>query len=258
MSPRELPMAGGSSESAPSTGAAGPPPPLPRPRASSGRLIATLAVAGGLAGLAIVFVHQWSQPRIEAYQALVLRESVIEVIGGPEHARTFFLLDGAFTDAPTMGADTASADRLYVGYDAAGAPMGVALQARQAGYQDVIRLIFGYDPGTGRVLGMKVLDSRETPGLGDVIEKNAAWIAGFAGAATPLEPVKAGTGRGTDTEVDMITGATISTRAVIDAINARLREVGAQVDALWRSGVAPVAPAEPVGPSVSIEPGGSS
>lgn len=253
MTPHELPTVGradapGSAQPSP---AATPPPPPTRPRASSARLVSTLGLAGAVAGLAIVLVHQWSQPRIEAYQAMVLREAVIEVIVGSNHSRTFFFVEGAYTDAPPSEADTASADRLYVGYDAAGIPLGVALAAGKPGYQDVIRLIFGFDPATAQVLGMKVLDSRETPGLGDKIEKDTAWVASFRGALAPLEPVKEGAGRGGASEVDMITGATISTRAVIEIINERLDAVGGGVQQLWDAGIPASPPPSPPGPSPS-------
>lgn len=205
------------------------------PHTSSARLVATLAVAGAVAGLVLVLVHQWSQPRILEHQARVLQEAVLEVLGAPETTRTYFFIDGAFTSEPAVGADTASADRVYVGFDGDGAPLGVALAAAEPGFQDVIRLIFGYDPGDGTVLGMKVLESKETPGLGDKIEKDSSFVAEFRGVAAPLVGVKPGAGSGADDEIDMITGATISSRAIIDIINHRLQAVDADVDALWRS-----------------------
>lgn len=208
----------------------------PVERTSSARLVATLALAGAVAGFLIVLVHQWSQPRILDYQARVLQEAVLEVLGGPTTTSTFFLIDGAFTDAPSSTADTASVDRLYLGYDASGAPLGVALAAGEPGFQDVIRLIFGYDPATGRVLGMKVLESKETPGLGDKIEKDSSFVAEFRSASTPLLGVKQGAGAGADGEIDMITGATISSRAVIDIINHRIESLAPEVQALWRKG----------------------
>jgi Na+-translocating ferredoxin:NAD+ oxidoreductase RnfG subunit len=72
------------------------------------------------------------------------------------------------------------------------------------------------------VLGMKVLESKETPGLGDKIEKDADFVAEFAGVATPLVGVKSGKSTGAPGEVDMITGATISAQAIVDIINNRL------------------------------------
>jgi len=218
------------------------------------RLVATLALAGGLAGLVIVLVYQWSQPRIEAHQARVLTEAIYEVLGGPERYETAFLVGDAFTVAPPATADTAALERVYVGFDEAGRPMGVAVAAAEPGFQDVIRLIFGFDPGSGEVVGMKVLESKETPGLGDKIGKDSAFVAEFSGVAVPLAGVKAGRAFGTPNEVDMITGATISSRAVIDIINHRLEGLGAPIRQYWASGAVEAGRAasdEPVSVSVS-------
>jgi hypothetical protein len=84
---------------------------------------------------------------------------------------------------------------------------------------------------------MKVLENKETPGLGDKIVKDSAFVSEFVGAAAPLEGVKAGSGDGDPSEVDMITGATISSRAVIDIINARLELLGPRLESWWRQGV---------------------
>ncbi|MFQ5537187.1 MAG: FMN-binding protein [Gemmatimonadota bacterium] len=195
------------------------------------RLIGTLAVAGALAGLAIVLVFQWAQPRIEAYQARVLAQAIAEVLGGPDHYETIFLEDGRLTRDPQ--ADTAGLDRVYVGFDADENPLGVAMVWEEAGFQDIIRLIFGYDPETDQVLGMKVLESKETPGLGDKITKDSAFISEFSGVGTPLIGVKAGREKGLDQEVTMITGATISSRAVIKIINDRLEMMKEPVQAFW-------------------------
>jgi electron transport complex protein RnfG len=231
-----LPMASGAASGEGDAGAAETGPPEVTARAvdaSAIRLIGTLALAGGLAGLVIVLVHQWTQPRIEAHQARVLTEAIYEVLGGPERYETAFLVDDAFTVAPPASADTASLERVYVGFDEAGRPMGVAVAAAEPGFQDVIRLIFGFDPGSGEVVGMKVLESKETPGLGDKIEKDSSFVAEFSGVASPLEGVKAGRAAGTPNEVDMITGATISSRAVIDIINHRLEGLGTPIRQLW-------------------------
>lgn len=244
-------------------GAGGPPPQQGPPPTSSGRLVATLALAGAVAGFVLVLVHQWTQPRILEHQARVLQEAVVEVLGGPESTQTYFLIDGGFTASPPAGADTASADRVYVGFDAAGTPVGVAVAAAEPGFQDVIRLLFGYDPGAGSVLGMKVLESKETPGLGDKIEKDSSFVSEFRGVATPLVGVKQGSGGGAAGEIDMITGATISSRAIIDIINHRLEVVDGDIQALWRGGLqaaagAPAPAGAPAAGSAASQAGGGS
>lgn len=231
------PVESGASEAAGETSASGLGPPEPKPPTSSFKLVTTLAVAGGVAGFFIVLVHLWSQPRIEAYQARVLGEAVQEVLGGPETTSTFFLHDGAFTASPPASADTASLDRIYVGWDEAGAPLGIAAAAGEPGFQDVIGLIFGFDPGSGDVLGMKVLESKETPGLGDKIIKDSTFVREFRGVQTPLEGVKQARATGAENEVDMITGATISSQAVVDIINNRVAALQGALETLWTEGV---------------------
>jgi electron transport complex protein RnfG len=204
-----------------------------RAPASSARLIVTLALAGAVAGFFIVLVHQWSRPRIEAHQARVLEAAVGEVLDGPDSTRTFYLVGDRFTDRPEAGADTASADRIYVGFDEGGRVVGVAMAAGEPGFQDVIRLIFGFDPADERVLGMKVLESKETPGLGDKIEKDSAFVRAFRGVDAPLAGVMEARATGSDDEVVMITGATISSRAVIAIINHRIEAMRTPLERLW-------------------------
>jgi electron transport complex protein RnfG len=194
------------------------------------RLIATLAIAGALAGFLIVSVFQWAQPRILRHQAEVLRGAIHEVLGGPDHYQTLFVIDGALTPDLAAGADSTAYERVWLGYDAAGRTVGYAMVGQEPGFQDVIRLIFGYDPATGQLLGMKVLESKETPGLGDKIEKDTAFVGAFVGTAVPLHGVKANSGSGEPGQVDMITGATISSRVVIGIINHRLDNLGPLIE----------------------------
>ena len=202
---------------------------------SSVRLIATLAVAGALAGLAIVMVFQWANPRIEAHRALVLAQAITEVLGGPERYETVYVQDGRLTPQPS---DTSGLDRVYVGYDGADQPVGVAMVAAEAGFQDLISVIFGYEPTSGDLMGMKVLESKETPGLGDKIEKDSAFVRGFREVGTPLLGVKSDRASGAHAEVIMITGATISSRAVIGIINHRLEALRDPVSTYWSSAIA--------------------
>lgn len=224
MSEKKLPMAGPGQE------ASAPPP---QKSTSPARMVATLALAGALAGAAIVLVFGWADPRIKANQAARLAGAITEVLGGAERYETVFLDGGAFTATPQ--ADTASLDRVYVGYDGSGARRGVAIVTQAAGFADVVRVIFGYDPATGQLLGMKVLENKETPGLGDKIEKDSTFYGQFVGLATPILGVKADRATGAEEEVVMITGATISSRVVVDMINRRLEEVGEPVGAFWSS-----------------------
>lgn len=268
MTEERLPMADGGPEASKPADHAHPgdvsrdvPPQPVRVETSSAQMVGTLAVAGALAGLAIVLVFQWANPRIEAWRAEVLSAAVTEVLAGAARYETVFLApDGsslttggrvagggsaggealaAEGSSGTLGssavaeADTAEMDRVYVGYDDANRPVGIAMVGAAAGFQDVIRVIFGYDPASGHVIGMQVLESKETPGLGDKIHHDSAFIGEFDDVASPLVGIRPGRETGAEGEVTMITGATISSETVVDIINARLDEVGARMDAVW-------------------------
>jgi electron transport complex protein RnfG len=192
---------------------------------STFRLIATLAIAGALAGLLIVVVNQHTKPLIDAYKAEQLQKAVYEVTPGTERYDTYYLVDSALSLTLPDGAKEAEFKRIYVGYDAGNQLNGVAMSRGESGFQDIIMIIFGFDPKSGKVMGMKVLDSKETPGLGDKIFKDMEYVDQFfAGPDTPLIPIKPGTGKGLPGEIDTITGATISSKKLVEIINHALEE----------------------------------
>ena len=192
---------------------------------STFRLIATLAVAGTLAGLLIVLVNQHTKPLIDKYKAEQLQKAVYEVLPGTDRYDTYYLVDSALSLTLPEGAKESEYKRIYVGYDADKQLNGVAMSRGESGFQDIIMIIFGVDPNTGKLKGMKVLDSKETPGLGDKIFKDMEYVSQFfAGPDTPLIPVKPGTGKGLPGEIDTITGATISSKKLIEIINHALEE----------------------------------
>ena len=193
--------------------------------ASTFQLVATLAVAGALAGLLIVLVNQHTKPIIDKYKAEQLQKAVYEVLPGTNRYDTYYLVDSSLSLNLPEGAKESEYKRVYVGYDADKKLNGVAISRGESGFQDVIMIIFGVDPNTGKLKGMKVLDSKETPGLGDKIFKDMAYVNQFfAGPDTPLIPVKPGTGKGKPGEIDTITGATISSKKLIEIINHALEE----------------------------------
>ncbi len=252
---KELPQAPPAAEQR--EGAA-PPAGIPdRPDVSSIRLIATLAIAGSVAGLVIVLAFGWANPKIQAHRAEALRAAIQTVLDAPAAVRTYYVTDGALSETPPPGADTITAEKVHLGLDGAGKPVGYAITGQESGFQDAILVIFGYDPADDEVLAMRVLESKETPGLGDKIIKDSAFVAGFESVAAPIRGVKKGAGDGTPDEVDMITGATISSRAVIGIINHRIEALDPLLDAAAPVAPAADAPVDPAAPAGSEQGGGS-
>ena len=199
------------------------------------RLLVTLGVAGAVAGLLLVFVYQVTLPRIEHNKAVRLAAAVQEVLKAPHHYDTLYVFDDRLTAQLPEGTDPKSVEAIYLGYTEDGARIGFAITRAEAGFADLINVIFGYDHATGNVLGMKVLESKETPGLGDKIEKDMEFVTSFDGVLTPIEGVKAGKGSGDPHEVDLITGATISSRTLIRIINNALERLEPMLDSYLAS-----------------------
>lgn len=208
----------------PSSGATAPtrsstPLPVMEPaQVPSWRLLATLGGAGALAGLLIVLAYSWTLPSIEAHRAEVLHSAIAEVLQQPARADTLFLYDGALVATLPAGVSSKRLERVYRGYAADGHSVGYAITTSEAGFADQIGLIFGYDAVAKKLLGMKILSSKETPGLGDKIEK-PGFMGQFAGRVAPLLGVKGAAPAGNASAVVMVTGATISSRTVIREIN---------------------------------------
>lgn len=99
------------------------------------------------------------------------------------------------------------------------------------GYSGTIRLLIGLDP-EGRILGVRTVAHRETPGLGDAIEADRSdWIHGFDGHSLDNPPEPQWRVAQDGGEFDGITGATITARAVIDAVREVLVDFAADPNA---------------------------
>jgi len=232
-----LPVVGVTPTTEAGAAAPGPDAPAGRPDTPWWRLLATLGTAGAIAGVLIVVVYDLTLPRIQENQARVLQRAIQEVLEAPARYDTLFVYEGALVTQKPGGVDAGDLEQLYLGYREAGEPIGFAIVAAEPGFQDIVRLIFGYDAGTHRLLGMKVLDSRETPGLGDKILTDSAFIGEFRGAEPPLIGIRAGAGaKGGPGEIDMITGATISSRTVVKAMNDAMARLQPLMDAFAENG----------------------
>jgi electron transport complex protein RnfG len=185
--------------------------------ASSARLVLVLALAGLISGIAIIGIYEATLPTITINKARELREAVFKVIPDATQMQQLVYRDGELIFARKTGKDEKA---VYGAYDDAGVFVGYAIPAAGPGFQDTIGLLYGFNPDRQLVTGMEVLESRETPGLGDKIYKDASFVANFKALLIDPEIVVVKKGRKSrPNEVDAITGATISSKAVVRIIN---------------------------------------
>lgn len=189
---------------------------------SAWQMYRAMVGVGVVCGLLIVGVFQATLPIIERNKAEALRSAIFHVLPDATTSTTFRLDEsGGFSAAE---GDSAKGQLVYAGYDDEHALVGLAVEAQGMGYQDVIRLIYGYSFADEAIIGIQVLDSKETPGLGDKIENDADFLANFerldvalgedsSALANAIVPVRHGE-KTHPWEVDGITGATISSKAI--------------------------------------------
>lgn len=198
----------------------------PRPPGDTWRMVRTLGGISLLSGFLIVFAYETTLPRILANRQRAIEEGVFRVLPGAT-ARATYLIDG---DAIRLATSDATAgQKFYAGYDDQGKLVGVAIEAAGQGYQDVIRVLYGYSPDGQRTTGFTVVESKETPGLGDKIGSDPQFMANFDGLALDLNGSRDGlqhevvaVKHGTKKEpwqIDGISGATISSKAVARIVN---------------------------------------
>jgi electron transport complex protein RnfG len=112
-----------------------------------------------------------------------------------------------------------------------GTCIGWAFKCEGSGFADKIKLVLAVDANFERLKGYGVLASNETPGFGDQI-KLAYYRDQFINApAQELMLSKTGDPKKIDSEIVAISGATISSQAVVDIINTFLPQVKKQMQA---------------------------
>ena len=109
--------------------------------------------------------------------------------------------------------------QVYVGKDADGQVAGYAFTAEGSGFQDKIGLLIALDSAAENVLGIAVLKSNETPGFGDKAKKPEFKNQFIGVPASKLIVVKDGDRSAVDDTIVAITGATITSEAVVKIVN---------------------------------------
>jgi electron transport complex protein RnfG len=214
------------------------------PRTPALAMLRTLGLVAALSGFVVVLAYQVSKPMIEENQRIAIERALFKVVPGAVARRDFVLTkDGIM---PAGDAGQVAGTPIYAGYDAEGRLAGVALEAAAQGYQDVIRVLYGYDPACSCIRGISVLKMAETPGIGDQIAKDPVFQRNFEALdvglnasgdalAHPIIAVKHGS-KTEPWQIDAISGATISSKAVARMLNdsaaAMLPPINAALDRL--------------------------
>jgi Na+-translocating ferredoxin:NAD+ oxidoreductase subunit G len=174
-------------------------------------MLLTLTVTGVVAGGALALVNGWSLPLILANQKAETERAIFLV--QPEGKTYERVADADF--------------EVYRVFEENNDLAGYSLVYSGNGFQGKIKIIAGITPELDKITSLEILDQVETPGLGTKITEDpfknqfkglnvdtVKWVKG----SLPDEP----------NEIQAITGATISSKAIVDIINggmAKLRDL---------------------------------
>jgi len=140
--------------------------------------------------------------------ALTLIDGITrERIAEAQKAEVQEMLAALFPEMENYDFDEASGVYTILATD----PIGSALMSRATGYGGAIDILLGLEPDRS-LRGIRVISQSETPGLGAKIV-NDSFLDQFVGLS--LDELALSSAGGA---VDVITGATISTRAVIEGV----------------------------------------
>ena len=167
------------------------------------RLALTLLAITAVVAAALAGVNSITKPEIEKLTAQKTQAAIEAVLPG----------GGEVVEFP----ETALVSKVYA------SEVGYAVEVTPGGFDNTITMMVGVDK-EGNVLGIDIISHTETAGLGAVAD--AATPAGvsfreqFVGKSGSVSVTKDGG------EIEAITGATITSRAVCAGVNAALEVVG--------------------------------
>lgn len=177
------------------------------------RLVVVLTLICAVAGGVLAVVNSFTEPKIQAQAELTVKKALRETLPA---AREFKTDSSALAKAKNAGGQGITG--LFFGYDEAGNEVGAVLTVGSQGFSSEIRLMVGVSR-EGRVTGVKVLSQAETPGLGTKVAEEKFIAQNAFKEATAQESLAVSKDGG---KVQAVTGATISSRAVVKGVNQAL------------------------------------
>ena len=166
------------------------------------RLTITLLLIAAVVAAALALVNQVTKPVIEEANLAKTQKAIEAVLPG-----------GYETEITNFTDETGLVSKVYRG------AKGYALEVTPSGFDGTVTLMVGVD-FNGEVLGISVISHSETAGLGAVSAADTAaghaFRDQFEGKSGQVNVTKDG---GT---IDAITGATVTSRAICDGVNAAL------------------------------------
>lgn len=183
-------------------------------------------------GAALAGVQLSLGPTIEANKTNETLEKVPELVVGRAEAEKMMENNQSLIITPqSMSIEKQGKKYHYSVYETRfpdGKQAGWVAKTTGQGYADKIELLIGFDSGAETITGLFVLDQKETPGLGNKIIKRE-WRDQFINKGTDRNIVAKKKDAEASNEIDAITGATVSSKAVCTIINKTVSDLRNQL-----------------------------
>ncbi len=168
-------------------------------------MIATLFIIGALSGGLLSYVANWASPKIAIHRQEDTENAIYQV---QPNCKKTEKVEAAF--------------ELYRAYGENGDTLGYVMPIEGNGFQGKIRLMIGVTKDATELTGLEILEQAETPGLGQKIVEDD-FKKQFVNLITnPLVEWIKGAAPEKKNQIQTITGATISSKAVVAIINTGL------------------------------------
>jgi electron transport complex protein RnfG len=172
-------------------------------------MLFTLTIIGIVSGGLLSEVSEWAEPQIEAHRKAETERAIFLV---QPHAKSQKKIETVDFE-------------IYQVFDENDKPIGYALPYEGNGFQGKIRLMVGVKNDLKELVGMQVLEQTETPGLGTKVTEDPFTNQFVKLIAAPDVDWVKGTPPTNSNEIQTITGATISSKAIVNIVNGGLKRI---------------------------------
>lgn len=168
----------------------------------------------------IAITQQGTAQRIIAEQQRMQMRALNEILPDDQHDND--LLNDSFTVDDRKHLGLPAPATAWRGRNAGEVSAVILPVVTMDGYSGRIDLLVGIR-ANGELAGVRVVNHRETPGLGDKLElAKANWILDFNGKSLAIPAPERWAVRKDGGDFDQFTGATITPRAVVQAVHRAL------------------------------------
>ncbi len=173
------------------------------------KMIGVLTVVGIVSGAALVLMYSYANPLIEKNKKNEIKKAIFKI----------------FPEGKSYTSETVDGVNVFRVKNNKGSFAGYAFLAEGNGYQGTIEMMAGLNPGMDTIVGLAILESQETPGLGQEITTDKFTSQFRALKVDPEITYVKNVKPSNPNEIQAITGATISSRAVCEILNDTIKDL---------------------------------